>query len=119
MDHANRTIGDLQKSGKRLGEQVAEMQSQLEEEQRAVAEARDSVVGAERHANAVAAEAEEVRAAMEAAERARKATEMQLHEAIEQVGVRAATSGEMSIHFQLVKFSGEIFQSFLEVFSGN
>ena len=34
MDHANRTIGDLQKSGKRLGEQVAE--------------ARDSVVGAEK-----------------------------------------------------------------------
>ncbi len=105
MDRANRTIGDLQKSGKRLGEQVAE--------------ARDSVVGAERHANAVAAEAEEVRAAMEAAERARKATEMQLHEAIEQVGVRAATSGEMSIHFKLFKFSGEIFQYFLEIFSGN
>jgi len=85
LDHSNRTISDLQKANKRLQTSIEEMQSQLEDEQRATAEARDTAVNAERQANAALAESEEMRSSMESAERARKATEMDLHDAFEQI----------------------------------
>jgi len=85
VDHANRSFSDLQKSSKRLQTQIEEQQSQIEDEQRNTAEARDACAAAERNANSILAESEELRAGMEAAERARKSIEMDLHDAFEQI----------------------------------
>ena len=65
--------------------QIREVQSSVEEEQRARDEAREMFNQAERRANSLSAEIEELRTQLEAAERARKTAEGECYEAAERV----------------------------------
>ena len=61
------------------------MQTQVEHEQQQRDEAREAAAAAERRANIIAGELEELRTAWEQAERARKAAEGELHEAADRI----------------------------------
>ena len=96
MDHANRTNTDLQKALKRLQQNVAELQAQVEHEQQQRDEAREAAISAERRANLIVGELEELRTALEQAERARKAAETELHEAADRISEVSTQNATLS-----------------------
>jgi myosin heavy chain 6/7 len=85
LDHSNRSNTDFQKSIKRIQQTVTELQAQVESEQRQRDEAREIAASAERRANLIVGELEELRTGLEQAERARKAAESELHEAADRI----------------------------------
>jgi myosin heavy chain 6/7 len=85
LDHSNRTNADLQKNLKRIQQSIADLQKQVEDEQLSRDEAREAALLAERRANAITGELEELRTALEQAERSRKAAEIELHEAADRI----------------------------------
>ena len=70
----------------------------IEDEQRARDEARDLYQASERRANVLAGEMEELRTRLEAAERARKAAESELHEASDRVNELAQHNSSLNVH---------------------
>ena len=70
---------------KRIQQTVSELQAQVESEQRQRDEAREIAAAAERRANIMVGELEELRTALEQAERARKAAENELHDAADRI----------------------------------
>jgi len=65
LDHANKANADAQKNIKRYLEQIKEIQSQLEDEQRHRDELRDQYAAYEKRAGILQSEKEEVMAALE------------------------------------------------------
>jgi len=96
LDHANRTNADLQKSLKRIQQNVSELTTQIEEEQRQRDEAREVAATAERRANVIIGELEELRTALEQAERARKAAESELHDAADRISDVSTQNANLS-----------------------
>jgi len=91
LDAAHRSRGDAEKNIKKFQLQIREVQTHVEEEQRARAEARDAFQAADRRANLLAGEIEELRTQLDAAERARKQCEGELHDANDRVSELSAT----------------------------
>jgi len=85
LDGANRGRSEAEKNIKKFQIQIREVQVLVEEEQHARMEARESFAGAERRANVLAGEIEELRSSLDVAERARKCAEGELHDAADRV----------------------------------
>ena len=81
MDAANRGKLEAEKVAKKYQEQCREMNVQIEEEARQVSEAREAYSMAERRVTLAQNECEEIRLALESADRARKAAESDVLEA--------------------------------------
>jgi len=71
------------------------MSVQLEEEQRGKDDIREQMATSERRAMVIAGELEELRTQLEAAERARKAAEAELHETSDRVSEPAAANNSL------------------------
>ncbi|CAF4029803.1 unnamed protein product [Adineta steineri] len=96
LDHSNRTNADLQKSLKRIQQNTAEMQALAEGEQRQRDETREIALTAERRFNVLNCEIEELRTALEQAERARKAAETELHDAADRISDVSTENANLS-----------------------
>ena len=75
---------------------VIELQTQIEDEQRQRDEAREAAAAAERRANLIVGELEELRTALEQAERARKAAENELHDAADRISELSTQNANLS-----------------------
>merc|ERR1711881_389224 len=82
--------------GKKYQIQIREVQVVVEEEQHARQEAREAFANAERRSNVLAGEIEELRASLDAAERARKCAEGELHEAADRVSELSTTTTSLN-----------------------
>ncbi|CAF1220495.1 unnamed protein product [Adineta steineri] len=96
LDHANRTNADSQKALKRIQQNVTDLQTQLELEQQQRDEAREAAVSAERRANMITGEVEELHTALEQAERARKAAEIELHDIADRISDLSSQNANFS-----------------------
>jgi myosin heavy chain 6/7 len=83
---------------KRIQQNIGELQTVIEEEQRQRDEAREAAGAAERRANAISGEVEELRTALEQAERARKAAEDELNEAVDRISNVSTQNANLSSH---------------------
>merc|ERR1711872_744536 len=81
LDHANRANAEAMKTIKKYLGEIKELQTAVEDEQRAREEAREAYNMSERRCNMLTSELEEMRVALEASDRARKAAEGELHDA--------------------------------------
>lgn len=106
VDGANRSRVDMEKNCKRFSEQCRELQNTIEEEQRNTQEARDAYNMAERRVAVVQGECEEIRGALESAERGRKAAENELIDTNDRVNELAAQV--QSLGGQKRKLEGDI-----------
>jgi len=79
-----------------MQQSVVELQAQVEEEQRQRDEAREIAASAERRANLIVGELEELRTALEQAERARKAAENELHDAADRISELSTMNANLS-----------------------
>jgi len=79
-----------------LEQTVVELQAQIEDEQRQRDEAREAAVAAERRANIIAGELEDLRTALEQAERARRAAENELNEAADRISELSTQNATLS-----------------------
>jgi len=85
LEHANAANQETQKSIKRYHQQIREVQSRLEEEQRSKEVVRDQLIGADRRANSMQNALEEARTLLEQADRSRRMTEQELSDTNEQL----------------------------------
>jgi len=77
---ANRNNADLQKANKKLQQSASDLQTQIEEEQKQRAAAREATVTAERRAIQIAVQVDEGKAALEHANRATLARDAEIRE---------------------------------------
>ena len=96
LDQSNRNNADLQKALKRVQETVGDLQAQIELEQRQRDEAREAAASAERRANMILSELEELRTGLEQAERARRAAEIELNEAADRISELSSQNANLS-----------------------
>ncbi len=75
---------------------VTELQTQVEDEQRQRDEAREAAASAERRANLIVGELEELRTALEQAERARRAAENELNDAADRISELSTHNANLS-----------------------
>lgn len=87
---------NYKKQTKKLQQTVSELQSQIEEEQKSRAEAREAAVAAERRANQLLIEIDDSRVAVEQAEKSRKAIELELHAAADHANELSASSSALN-----------------------
>jgi chromosome segregation ATPase len=85
LANSNKNNAELQKANKKLQQIISEHQSQLDDQERQKAEIRESAVAADRRSNNLMCELEELRSALEQADRARKAAENDLHDAVDRM----------------------------------
>ncbi len=81
LDVANKNRAVAEKNNKKLQNQIRDLQQSIEDEQKGKSDAKDRSQHAERRVNMLMGELEEVRALLDAAERARKTTEGDLSDA--------------------------------------
>jgi myosin heavy chain 6/7 len=94
LDHANRANADAQKNIRLYGDQIRELQQQIEIEQRARDEIREQYLNQEKRATLLQSEKEEITVALEQAERARKAAEreaLECHDKVNELGGQAGS----------------------------
>jgi len=97
LDNANRGLAESEKNSKRFQQQLREIQQSADEDQRTSTELKEQLTASERRANTIAHELEELCALMEAAERARKASESDMNEAVDRVNdLQLSNNGLMS-----------------------
>merc|ERR1711868_135500 len=96
LDAANRGRSEAEKNIKKYQVQIREIQVVVEEEAHARMEAREAFTSAERRSAVLAGEIEEIRASLEAAERARKCAEGELHEAADRVSELSTATTSLS-----------------------
>jgi chromosome segregation ATPase len=84
------------KTNKKLQQTVSELQSQIEDEQKQRAEARENAVAAERRANQLLVDLDDTRSSIEQQEKARKAVETELHESSDRVNELNAANSNLS-----------------------
>jgi len=106
LDSANRGKAEFEKNVKKYQQTIREMQSQIEDESRQREEIRESYNMAERRCTVLTAEIEELRSALEQAERARKGAENELNDANDRVNELSAQNS--SIHGQKRKLEGDV-----------
>ncbi len=75
---------------------MTELTTQIEEEQRQRDEAREAAMNAERRANLIIGELDELRTALEQAERARKAAENELNDAADRISDVSTQNANLS-----------------------
>ena len=80
--------------------------SQIDDEQRMYAELRESAAASDRRCNTLMGECDEMRAALEQAERSRVALENELHDAADRLGELSSTNANLSA--QKRKLDGEL-----------
>ncbi|NWT71006.1 MYH7 protein, partial [Prunella himalayana] len=85
LNHANRQAAEFQKLGRQLQAQIKDLQMELDDTQRHNDDLKEQVGALERRNNLLLAEVEELRAALEQAERSRKLAEQELLESTERV----------------------------------
>ncbi|NXF24344.1 MYH7 protein, partial [Rhodinocichla rosea] len=85
LNHANRQAAEFQKLGRQLQAQIKDLQMELDDTQRHNDDLKEQVGALERRSNLLLAEVEELRAALEQAERSRKLAEQELLETTERV----------------------------------
>merc|ERR1712150_448239 len=85
LDHANAANIETQKVIKRYHTQIRDVQSKLEEEQRAKEVCRDQFIAADRRAHSMQNTLEEARTLLEQADRARRVSEQELSDTNEQL----------------------------------
>ncbi|NWV24261.1 MYH7 protein, partial [Origma solitaria] len=85
LNHANRQAAEFQTLGRQLQAQIKELQIELDDTQRHNDDLKEQVGALERRNNLLLAEVEELRAALEQAERSRKLAEQELLETTERV----------------------------------
>ncbi|NWW32709.1 MYH7 protein, partial [Panurus biarmicus] len=85
LNHANRQAAEFQKLGRQLQAQIKDLQIELDDAQRHNDDLKEQAGALERRNNLLLAEVEELRAALEQAERSRKLAEQELLEATERV----------------------------------
>ncbi len=81
---------------KRLQQHLTDLQIQIEREQQQRDEAREAAASAERRANMIAGEIEELHTALEQAERARKAAEIELHDVADRISDLSTQNANLS-----------------------
>ncbi|MFH4975774.1 hypothetical protein AB6A40_002483 [Gnathostoma spinigerum] len=106
LDHANKANADAQKNLKKYVEQVRDVQQQIEDEQRQRDEMRDQFFSAEKRAQMLESEKEELSAALAQAERNRKQAETDSAEARDQANELNAQMNNLSA--QKRKVEGEL-----------
>ncbi|KAK2520864.1 hypothetical protein Q9233_011500 [Columba guinea] len=87
LSHANRQAAEFQKLGRQLQAQLKDLQIELDDTQRHNDDLKEQAAALERRNNLLLAEVEELRAALEQAERSRKLAEQELLEATERVNL--------------------------------
>uniref|UniRef100_A0A8C4KL89 Myosin heavy chain 7B n=1 Tax=Dromaius novaehollandiae TaxID=8790 RepID=A0A8C4KL89_DRONO len=87
LSHANRQAAEFQKLGRQLQAQIKDLQIELDDTQRRNDDLKEQAAALERRNNLLLAEVEELRAALEQAERSRKLAEQELLEATERVNL--------------------------------
>ncbi|NWT25438.1 MYH7 protein, partial [Cardinalis cardinalis] len=85
LNHANRQAAEFQKLARQLQAQIKDLQMELDDTQRHNDDLKEQVGALERRSNLLLAEVEELRAALEQAERSRKLAEQELLESTERV----------------------------------
>ncbi|NXY59147.1 MYH7 protein, partial [Callaeas wilsoni] len=85
LSHANRQAAEFQKLGRQLQAQIKDLQIELDDTQRHNDDLKEQAGALERRNNLLLAEVEELRAALEQAERSRKLAEQELLETTERV----------------------------------
>ncbi|NXA66220.1 MYH7 protein, partial [Mohoua ochrocephala] len=85
LNHANRQAAEFQKLGRQLQAQIKDLQIELDDTQRQNDDLKEQAGALERRNNLLLAEVEELRAALEQAERSRKLAEQELLETTERV----------------------------------
>ncbi|NWV54359.1 MYH7 protein, partial [Daphoenositta chrysoptera] len=85
LNHANRQAAEFQRLGRQLQAQIKDLQIELDDTQRHNDDLKEQVGALERRNNLLLAEVEELRAALEQAERSRKLAEQELLETTERV----------------------------------
>uniref|UniRef100_A0A8D2NY22 MYH7 protein n=1 Tax=Zosterops lateralis melanops TaxID=1220523 RepID=A0A8D2NY22_ZOSLA len=85
LNHANRQATEFQRLTRQLQAQIKELQIELDDTQRHNDDLKEQACALERHNNLLVAEVEELRAALEQAERSRKLAEQELVETTERV----------------------------------
>ena len=107
LDHSNRQNADAQKTNTRLQTYIDELSTQIEDEQRQRDEAREEVAMAERRINIVLADLEEIRVSLEQSDKARRAAELELHDAADRLSELGAQNTNLSA--QKRKLENELF----------
>lgn len=120
LDHSNRVNADSLKSIKRLSLAVDELQTQIEDEQRQRDEAKEAVLEEERKCALLVDELEEIRNSLDASERARKATENDLHEAADRISELNAVNANLvgvkrKLDNELVAVQADLEEAVVEV----
>ncbi|NXD67350.1 MYH7 protein, partial [Eolophus roseicapillus] len=87
LSHANRQAAEFQKLVRQLQAQIKDLQIELDDTQRHNDDLKEQAAALERRNNLLLAEVEELRAALEQAERSRKLAEQELLEATERVNL--------------------------------
>uniref|UniRef100_A0A8C8B445 Myosin heavy chain n=1 Tax=Otus sunia TaxID=257818 RepID=A0A8C8B445_9STRI len=87
LSHANRQAAEFQKLVRQLQAQMKDLQIELDDTQRHNDDLKEQAAALERRNNLLLAEVEELRAALEQAERSRKLAEQELLEATERVNL--------------------------------
>ncbi|NWV67764.1 MYH7 protein, partial [Malurus elegans] len=85
LNHANRQAAEFQQLGRQLQAQIKDLQIELDDTQRHNDDLKEQAGALERRNNLLLAEVEELRAALEQAERSRKLAEQELLETTERV----------------------------------
>ncbi|NXH00331.1 MYH7 protein, partial [Loxia leucoptera] len=113
LNHANRQAAEFQKLGRQLQAQIKDLQIELDDTQRHNDDLKEQVGALERRSNLLLAEVEELRAALEQAERSRKLAEQELLESTERVTL--LHSQNMGLINQKKKLEADVSQLSSEV----
>ncbi|XP_066285206.1 myosin-7-like [Branchiostoma lanceolatum] len=108
LETANRSNAEARKTIAKLHSQIQEMQVTIDDEQRQRDEIREQYNMSERKCQMLTAEGDEVRGALDNAERARKAAESQLVETNERLGELSTQNSALSGHKR--KLDGDLSQ---------
>jgi chromosome segregation ATPase len=85
LDGSNKNTTESQKSINKLRNSMAEQESQLEDQDRQKAELRETAVSADRRANNLMGEVDELRSALDQSDRNRKAAEADMTDAVDRM----------------------------------
>ncbi|NXI17896.1 MYH7 protein, partial [Irena cyanogastra] len=113
LNHANRQAAEFQKLGRQLQAQIKDLQIELDDTQRHNDDLKEQTGALERRNNLLLAEVEELRAALEQAERSRKLAEQELLETTERVTL--LHSQNMGLINQKKKLEADVSQLSSEV----
>ncbi|NXR83375.1 MYH7 protein, partial [Pycnonotus jocosus] len=113
LNHANRQAAEFQKMGRQLQAQIKDLQIELDDTQRRNDDLKEQAGALERHNNLLLGEVEELRAALEQAERSRKLAEQELLETTERATL--LQSQNMGLINQKKKLEADVSQLSSEV----